>query len=106
MVNIGTDIYHKETDSKQYLLFNSATQVLLIKIYMLHVVPLKAVTHSKESRSYCAILDNESLPVTLNKLAMNTNTAIQEREEERELICLLLFTCNYVVSVWRGFLFL
>ena len=21
-------------------------------------------------------------------------------------ICLLLFTCNYVVSVWRGFLFL
>ena len=22
--------------------------------------------------------------------------------EERELICLLLFTCNYVVSVWRG----
>ena len=25
---------------------------------------------------------------------------------KRELICLLLFTCNYVVSVWRGFLFL
>ena len=24
----------------------------------------------------------------------------------RELICLLSFTCNYVVSVWRGFLFL
>ena len=24
----------------------------------------------------------------------------------RELISLLLFTCNYVVSVWRGFLFL
>ena len=24
----------------------------------------------------------------------------------RELICLLLFTCNYVVSLWRGFLFL
>ena len=23
---------------------------------------------------------------------------------KRELICLLLFTCNYVVSVWRGFL--
>ena len=23
-----------------------------------------------------------------------------------KLICLLLFTCNYVVSVWRGFLFL
>ena len=23
-----------------------------------------------------------------------------------ELICLLLFTCNYVVSVWGGFLFL
>ena len=26
--------------------------------------------------------------------------------EERELICLLLFTFNYVVSVRRGFLFL
>ena len=25
---------------------------------------------------------------------------------KRELICLLLFTCNYVVSVWTGFLFL
>ena len=24
----------------------------------------------------------------------------------RELICLLLFTGNFVVSVWRGFLFL
>ena len=25
---------------------------------------------------------------------------------KRKLICLLLFICNYVVSVWRGFLFL
>ena len=25
---------------------------------------------------------------------------------KRELICLLLLSCNYVVSVWRGFLFL
>ena len=25
---------------------------------------------------------------------------------KRELMCLLLFTCNYVVFVWRGFLFL
>ena len=25
---------------------------------------------------------------------------------KRELICQLLFTCNYVVSVWRGYLFL
>ena len=25
---------------------------------------------------------------------------------KRELICLLLLTCNYVVIVWRGFLFL
>ena len=25
---------------------------------------------------------------------------------KRELVCLLLFTGNYVVSVWRGFLFL
>ena len=28
------------------------------------------------------------------------------RLEKRELICLMLFTCNYVVPVWRGFLFL
>ena len=28
------------------------------------------------------------------------------RLRKRELICLLLFTCNYEVSVWRGFLFL
>ena len=28
------------------------------------------------------------------------------RSGKRELIFLLLFTCNYVVSVWRGFLFL
>ena len=28
------------------------------------------------------------------------------RFENRGLICLLLFTCNYVVSVWGGFLFL
>ena len=25
---------------------------------------------------------------------------------KRELICLLSFACNYVVFVWRGFLFL
>ena len=25
---------------------------------------------------------------------------------KRELVCLLLFTCNYVVSVWGGLLFL
>ena len=25
---------------------------------------------------------------------------------KRELICLLLITCNYMVSIWRGFLFL
>ena len=28
------------------------------------------------------------------------------RSGKRELICLLSFTCNYVVSVWRGFFFL
>ena len=27
-------------------------------------------------------------------------------KRELNIICLLLFTCNYVVSVWRGFLFL
>ena len=30
----------------------------------------------------------------------------QPRLGKRELVCLLLFTCNYVVSVKRGFLFL
>ena len=30
----------------------------------------------------------------------------QPRLGKRELICLLSFTCNYVVFVWRGFLFL
>ena len=35
-------------------------------------------------------------------------TAVDQlpRLGKRELICLLLFTCNYVVSVWRGFLFI
>ena len=28
------------------------------------------------------------------------------RLRKRELVCLLLFTCNYVVFVWRGFIFL
>ena len=34
-------------------------------------------------------------------------TAVDQlpRLGKRELICFLLFTCNYVVSVWRGFLF-
>ena len=31
---------------------------------------------------------------------------ILPRLGKRELICLLLFTCSYVVSVWIGFLFL
>ena len=36
------------------------------------------------------------------------NTVVDHlpRLGKRELICLLLFNCNYVVSVWRGFLFL
>ena len=35
-------------------------------------------------------------------------TAVDQlpRLGKRELICLLLVTCNYVVSDWRGFLFL
>ena len=36
---------------------------------------------------------------------MNTVVSVGE-EKERELICLLSFTCNYVVFVRRGFLFL
>ena len=39
-------------------------------------------------------------------LYVNGSGSITSVGEERELICLLLFTCNYVVSVWRGFLFL
>ena len=38
-------------------------------------------------------------------LYVNGSGSITSVGEERA-ICLLLFTCNYVVSVWRGFLFL
>ena len=38
-------------------------------------------------------------------LYVNGSGSIASVGEERA-ICLLLFTCNYVVSVWRGFLFL
>ena len=37
---------------------------------------------------------------------MQTVVGQLPRLGKRELICLLLFTCNYVVSVWRGFFFL
>ena len=36
-------------------------------------------------------------------LYVNGSGSITSVGEERA-ICLLLFTCNYVVSVWRGFL--
>ena len=39
-------------------------------------------------------------------LYVNGSGSITSVGEERELICLLLFTCNYGISVWRGFLFL
>ena len=39
-------------------------------------------------------------------LYVNCSGLITSVGEERELICLLLFTCNYVVSVRRGFVFL
>ena len=38
-------------------------------------------------------------------LYVNGSGSITSVGEERA-ICLLLFTCNYVVSVWRDFLFL
>ena len=38
-------------------------------------------------------------------LYVNGSGSINSVGEERAF-CLLLFTCNYVVSVWRGFLFL
>ena len=39
-------------------------------------------------------------------LYVNGSGSITSVGEERELICLLLFTCNYVVFVRKGFLFL
>ena len=39
-------------------------------------------------------------------LYVNGSGSITSVGEERELIWLLLIACNYVVSVWRGFLFL
>ena len=39
-------------------------------------------------------------------LYVSGSVSITSVGEERELICLLLFTCKYVVSVWRGFRFL
>ena len=39
-------------------------------------------------------------------LCVNGGGSIASVREERELICLLLFACHCVVSVWRGFLFL
>ena len=41
-----------------------------------------------------------------NNVAYESNLGQLPRLGKRELICLLLFTRNYVVSVWRGFLFL
>ena len=42
------------------------------------------------------------------QFGMLPETVVEQlpRLGKRELIYLLLFTCNYVVSVWRGFLFL
>ena len=39
-------------------------------------------------------------------LYVSASGALASVGEERELICLLLFTCSYVVSVRRGFFFL
>ena len=39
-------------------------------------------------------------------LYVSYSVSIPSVGKERELICLLSFTCNYVVSVRRGFLFL
>ena len=39
-------------------------------------------------------------------LYLNGSGSITSVGEEIELICLLLFTCNYVIFLWRGFLFL
>ena len=45
-------------------------------------------------------------PTLYFHLYVNVSGSNTSVGEERELICLLLFTCIYVVSVWRGFLFL
>ena len=39
-------------------------------------------------------------------LYVSCSGSITSVGEERELICLLSFTCNYVASVRRGFLFI
>ena len=39
-----------------------------------------------------------------NEKCVFISTSTVPRLGKRPLICLLLFTCNYVVSVWRGFL--
>ena len=39
-------------------------------------------------------------------LQLLNSPTFHQRLGKRELICLLLFTCNYVVFVWRGILFL
>ena len=44
--------------------------------------------------------------ILLSFIYMETAVDRLPRLGKRELTCLLLFTCNYVVSVWRCFLFL
>ena len=45
-------------------------------------------------------------PLTTSTFVMSTVVDQLPRLGKRELICLLFLTCNYVVSVWRGFLLL
>ena len=46
--------------------------------------------------------------ITFDQINLKLSTVVDQlpRLGKSELICLLLFTCNYVVSVRRGFLFL
>ena len=42
----------------------------------------------------------------IQKVKFSLHSSENIKLYKRELICLLMFTCNYVVTVWRGFLFL
>ena len=62
-----------------------------------------------QSRLYNLRSDQEAFGYESKICGDNKNTNLHPcfaRLGKRELICLLLFTCNCGVSIWRGFLFL
>ena len=63
---------------------------------------MKMGTHNLYSNTDRYVL----LRIIANKLRVICSLDQLPRLGKRELICLLLFTCNNVVSVWRDILFL